>query len=285
MKHIISIIAIVVMAFSLISNTSLIYILYKDCRPLSITKKLFIYLSIVDLLAALVMETGKVYVVYAPQHTTCPFMNKLFAFGNFLTAYSIIIFGTISILRFLSIKKPLFQITNRLVYAILLVEVLLSISIGGTIGNPSVLEMDEHDLKFVQIFASSSILFIVIVVFAMNLMSYVALGKQFNRGTVVSSGINTNCNQSQPSQISATQRKQKAAKTFILITLSYWFCYLPFVVFSYLQIGGNGSIIGITVRLFTLHSLMLTNSGLNSIIYMCRMKKIGRYFKCQFRST
>jgi len=245
MKHIISIIAIVVMAFSLISNTSLIYILYKDCRPLSITKKLFIYLSIVDLLAALVMETGKVYVVYAPQHTTCPFMNKLFAFGNFLTAYSIIIFGTISILRFLSIKKPLFQITNRLVYAILLVEVLLSISIGGTIGNPSVLEMDEHDLKFVQIFASSSILFIVIVVFAMNLMSYVALGKQFNRGTVVSSGINT----------------------------------------KYSEIGENNrSAMGITIRLFTLHSLMLTNSSLNSIIYMCRMKKIGRYIKC-FCST
>jgi len=112
MKHIISIFAIIVMAFNLISNTLLIYCLcMKNSRPLSITKKLFIYLSIVDLLTALVTETGKVYIVYAPQDTTCQSIKSVQSFGNVLNSHSIIIFGTISILRFLSIKKrsPFFK--------------------------------------------------------------------------------------------------------------------------------------------------------------------------------
>jgi len=285
MKHFISITAIIVIAFSVISNILLIYCLYKDRRPLSITKKLFIYLSIVDLLTALVMETGKVYVVYAPEDTPCQFPNLVHGFGNFLNTYSIIIFGTISVLRCISIKKPLLRIKNRIVYIILLMAAVISISIGGTIGNPSVFHLvDDHILKWLRIVASSGILFVVIIVFIMNVMSYAALGKQFNGGTVVSSGSSTNPCQAQLLEIFPTQRKRRAAKTFILITFSYLFCYLPYVTFMYLGGRNKGSITERLVLLHTLHSLMLTNSGLNSIIYMLRMKEIGRYFKC-YRNT
>ena len=98
--------------FVITSNLMLIYGFYKTSRPFTITTKLFIYLSMVDiaLVSCYVMDSG---VVISGGLVTRFHFILFFAAVYAILVIDLFIFWTISFLRFLSIYKPMYRINTE----------------------------------------------------------------------------------------------------------------------------------------------------------------------------
>ena len=119
----------VTFSFVLTSNLMLIYGFYKTLsRPFKIITKLFIYLSLVDIVLTIV------YVVFNYIILLLNDENRLYYALSWALYYSsnimaLLIFWTISVLRYLSIFKPMFRVETHAVNMILL-EVLICLLVA-----------------------------------------------------------------------------------------------------------------------------------------------------------
>ena len=120
------ILPILLIVFTLITNSMLIHGLYKTNRRFTISQKLFIALSINDILS--LVTALMIQILFKIKRVSC---NDTIIFLNWNTAClltGVKLFGLISGLRFISIKWPFQRISQRLVYFMCAAILVLSYS-------------------------------------------------------------------------------------------------------------------------------------------------------------
>jgi len=111
---------VLVSTYVVISNLMLIYGLLRVSKgDLSISKKLFIYLSVVDLLSTISTLLPLVFMTY---NLPCMSIRMTYSAAATLEFLDLMVLDTICTLRYLSVKKPLLPISNEIVYKVVGVE-------------------------------------------------------------------------------------------------------------------------------------------------------------------
>ena len=274
---------IIVTALIILVNVALIYALYKTNRPLSIINKLFIYLSAIDILSviALILATITSYFTILP----CP---SIYAFNLLATAFlhiGLVTFDTISILRYLSIKRPFNQSISNLRMCLVISLELFSVAVYIFL----LLLVNSNMMKIftMGIFFTST----TIIVFV-NVQSYRIILNQIPTAGMVNSmefatksSSSTNINGCSACEVNITmfrtlRRKRSAAIILIIITVSYFFLNLPFLVYVIMEFK-----ISFDQIMFEIFSrlLCLCNTGVNALVYILRRKEIRTFLWKRFK--
>ena len=107
----------------------LLIALLKTGRPLSMAKKLFLYLSCIDLITASRSLIQLMLIWYARDYP-CYISNIANLVINRSQDFEIFIFSTISILCYLSLRKSLLHMTNCIIYRRIFLELICAIIYG-----------------------------------------------------------------------------------------------------------------------------------------------------------
>ena len=166
-----------VTGLSFILNLMLIYGFYKTSRPFSIVTKLFICLSVWDVLTALGFAINAIlmYEFDMEHQKNCLTLLIFFAFNRFQFFLGVDILLTISVLRFIALRWPFTRIRGRyVVYSITFN------TLGGTVLAYIPLGKAIQQQTFDGVFKtakyiSSLLLFLVTCTFIINLLSYAEL--------------------------------------------------------------------------------------------------------------
>ena len=258
------------MAFVTTSNLMLIYGFYKTSRPFTIITKLFIYLSLVDI----VMITSKTsYAVYLflDSNIPCLTIQITVVLMEFTYLLGIAIFATISFLRYWSIKKPLNVIETSRILIILIIQVIVCGLLAGSFLVMIYLELNPHDIIKIN-YAIPVLQFLAIsFVLSVNILSYKNLKSTKSMTELLANVENT----------PPPRRKtlSEAITCLLYITTFYILCPLPMFIFSLI---GVDIIIsynwGFYLFIFT-QILYLSNTGINSVIVIVRTKKLREFYK------
>ena len=276
--------AAVISIFVLVTNLLLIIGFYKKRRPFSVTTRLFIALSIVGMVkacqfAVTVSESTGVFT------NNCQQYFGLLAFNHFVFSLDIIIYCTISILRYFSIRDPLGgnRLCRRKLKWILLVEFLFC-ALHGVV---MFFVYQEFKAQFIERFTIGiTVFFILLLVFVLsvNLLSYKHINRP-NRMLETESKKEAVGTDDEFSKIAGAKMKKKrhSLKTLIIITSLYWICYLPFTVLMVLQ-SSPYQIHPTDQPLvyFALVSLSVVNVGFNSLVIILRTRSIRECFSVKF---
>ena len=268
----------VVTALSFVVNMMLIYGFYKTSRPFSIVTKLFICLSVWDVLTAVGFSASALMTSFAEGGQHCLVLLILFAFGQFQFFFAVDLFLTISVLRFIALRWPLRRIRSRYVYYVVIAEIIVgnicSFSPLWVVLRQGTLRNDTFQISR---YISSILIAFVVVILAINILSYRQLEKSRRRTKSTISG-SEDIDLSNPSKCESFDKKREAVKTLILITLCYLVCYLPYAIYMFfIELDGGNR----TMR-YNLKYIGVANGGLNSLIYILRTKKIRNFYKEMF---
>jgi len=294
------VVSLTVTVFVLVSNTMLVYGLYKTNKQLSLTKRLFIYLSTVDILATCIGVVSLTIIFYT-KNISCLGNVILASIANGLNLFSFEIFLNISILRYLSVIRPFSQIQTSHQRGILLLEL---------IGACSISTAYFFIMKNVTLKSSASIQFATGGVFliwigaisTINVLAYKAihhmLKKRNNRKNKKMDEISMKQHDSRQLTVVLNtspnendQRKKAAVVTLIIITVSYLVCNLPITIYAfysaiqtYRYLTDLELLIDINpIQLvLLLHYIQLLNAGLNATIYILRSKELREFYKSKF---
>ena len=286
--------SIAISIFVLLSNSMLIYGLYRTTkRPMSTTKKLFIYLSCTDLLTTLSGQTRHILSYYIKN---CIVLLLLNSASNSFFCLGITIFFTISILRYLSLRNPFNSVGNRRMNFILLVEIVFSILIGFS--NIFLINVNaERFIIFMHVFVSITYFMVVLSLLVLNLLSYITLRSNIKRGVTTTSDNNGSRNSNSQSthdetvndsgnQSMKNKRKRNAVNTLIVISIFYLLCNLPTCIFFFVATGSSFQadyIFSNFVRDYQISILLLfvsvSNNGFNAAILIVRSKDILSFYK------
>lgn len=251
-----------------ILNILLIIALMKTNKTSTVTTKLFIYLSFCDLITGLVTLPTQMIVMGLGQSTSCFLIGFQTFFGAFPPLQSMSTIFTMSLFRFISINKPLKQISNKSLYIILTGHFCISVIISLWYLRNILVQQIGHGMGYFLVAATCYIFLVIGSSVTMNIFLHFKLKKErkvsFNIGFTQS-----------------TRRQKNAIMTLIILTSILIICYLPNMI-AYSLVGH--SILTNTPnpyrRLTPITGfLMLTNSGFNSLAYILRTKKIRAYLK------
>ena len=202
--------------FILISNMMLIYGFHKTSRPFTIVTNIFIYLSMVDIVLG---STKFFYSFQSFLNIDLPCFVELLQIMVMQFSYflGICVFGTISFLRYWSIKKPLHSFDTRNILIVLAIEIVICILlVASTVFLFTILEKDPMIImrlsKSVPFTNLIAILFIVCV----NTLSYKNL-KSFKNDV---------------DNIQRRKRNSKAITCLLVITAFYVICLLPMLILT-----------------------------------------------------
>jgi len=122
LKHYSFVVGLVVTVFVFVSNTMLIYGLYKTNKKLSLIKKLFIYLSIIDIVTSCI-EVITFIVEFYSENISCTVALAIISILYGLNGISFELLFNISVLRYLSIIRPFLRIRASHQKAVLSIEI------------------------------------------------------------------------------------------------------------------------------------------------------------------
>ena len=275
-------IELIIFTVVFVLNLMLIFAFYKTSRPFSVTAKLFIYLSIIDLIGVTSFITNLLLVTFNEQ-MTCALFLSIFSFSQFVMFTGTYLFCTISVLRLISLRKPFLYIRMRYVYYALFVEILISTSSSFW----SLLYIEnQFGIRFMQtasIVVSTAQLFFVGSTLIVNVLSYTQLTERASsvkqNKYAVELGYNGPTHENTDQEQSA-RNKREAVKTLIYITVVCLVCHTPYVVVNIFAATGKWE--DMTLR-GVCSTLAVCNSGLNALIYMLRTKKIRQVYECKTR--
>lgn len=273
--------------FVFVSNTMLIYGLHKTSRNLSLTNKLFIYLSILDIVTTCFGVTCTNMTWYV-ENMPCVGTFIAVSIRNGLDFLAFLMFFNISVLRYLSIIRPFLRIGGKQRMVVMLAEILCAcvLSIVYFIGIDNLTIESVGSFQFMI----STLFFIAITVNStVNMLSYRAMRLIKNKKSIIAKPndfeTKTKCN---VSSLKSEQKKEAAVVTLIVITVCYGVSNLP--IFAYTLVTGfaathyidelgtkQNGINPLLVNLFYL--IHLTNAGLNATIYILRCGQIKTFFK------
>jgi len=275
---------VLIIAFIMISNSVLILGLYKTSVNLSLPSKILITLSCNDMLAGFSFMATGLFV-----ETSCKAIHIMASISYTLIFNGIAIFSTLSILRFISLKKPFSRIHNHHVYALLLIELLLACGIGISfyIGLGS---FDVESLPFMQFTLILMFFGSIVLVTLINLFSYRALyshtmenGSRGTGGSKETSSVGI----SESDQL-RNKRKRRAVITLLLISVSYFVLNLPlsiFYVYISLKTIEHREKMDLEPYVKALEIvnyfqyLALATTGTNSAIFIVRSNEIKSFYR------
>ena len=258
----------VIFLFILISNLVLIYGFHKTSRPFTIVTKLFIYLSIMEIIFG---STTFFYCVQSFLNIDFPCFVELALLDimQFFYFIEIFIFGTISFLRYWSIRKPLHTVGIRSILIALAIETIVCAMLAITSFLITKLNADPKTMItlycLTPVFNLIATLFIVCV----NILSYKKL-KSSKNDSVLSENLQS---------IQRRKRNSKAITCLLIITAFYVICLLPVIIVSTFIIiesfhHNSGLYLMMCAQL-----LYFSNSGINSMIIICRTKNLRMFYR------
>ena len=258
--------------FVITSNLMLIYGFYKTSRPFTITTKLFIYLSMVDivLVSCYVMNSG---IVISGGLVTRFHFILFFAAVYAILVIDLFIFWTISFLRFLSIYKPMYRINTESIYKILFLEVFISLLLAaGTVLAYYLWDSTIDELSRVNGKVVTALNYAMIVVnLSLNVSSLILLRRSTNSKSQ-QKGDSVLGNRM------VINRKKMALNTLLLITIVQFVFTLPATCLSFIGLQFLLHIGYITVLVIG-HCVLLSYLGLNSLIILYRTKSLRGFYK------
>lgn len=157
--------------FVLTSNLLLIYGFYKKSRPFTIITKLFIYLSLIDIVYIL-FTTLYTFLAFSDSLLSCWIIYLFSAIIQFTYFLGISTFATISFLRYWSIKRPLYSINAGQIFLILIVQVIVFGLLAGGITVLFFFGVNLKDMMKVNYILPISQFLAVCFVLSVNIMSY-----------------------------------------------------------------------------------------------------------------
>jgi len=167
--------SVLVSTYVVISNLMLIYGLLRVSKgDHSISKKLFIYLSVVDLLSTISTLLPLVFMTY---NLPCMSIRMTYSAAATLEFLDLMVLDTICTLRYVSLKKPLQPISNELVYKVLGVEfALFFVCLVAMIIRTALTESGEFVL-YTQTVGAVALATLVLYAVVINLLAKYELGK------------------------------------------------------------------------------------------------------------
>ena len=272
--------------FVFTSNLLLIYGFHKTSRPFNITSKLFILLSVLDMVYCSGCTLNALFCIVITEYP-CDVFHAFLSFNHFLFLFVFCVFATISMLRFLALKKPFWIVSPFRIYVVLFISFITSLAYGATYYYLYTQD-DLKKLDVTDIFGATSLSISMVFTLVINILSYVHLNRSINGKKKMENASTELDHQSSSGnhrqqdrdgispQGESDERKREAVKTLIIITLFYIICYLPMTV--YMIVSSSGLVQSQEVRMMVLFYFSLTNGGCNSLIYILRCQKIRRLF-------
>ena len=259
--------------FILTTNLMLIYGFYKTSRPFTITTKLFIYLSMVDI-AMILLRAFYTFQSILNFEMPCLVVQVLIMSMEFSYIYGLTIFATISFLRYWSIKNPLQSISvSHIVFALIVQAIFCGVLTEIIIMMPD-LKLEPRDrtklfyfLPLLQFLAVGFVMYV-------NIMSYKIL-KSMKR----KSGFSENIENTQRQKILS-----EANTCLLYITVFYILCPLPMFILSLLSMVKIHVLYGLwdtwEIYLLTFAQLLfVSNTGINSLIVVLRTKILREFYR------
>ena len=263
--------------FVAITNFALIFGLRRTNKKLTISQKLYIYLSLTDTIVGLICLPYFVMVdVLSVGSCTTQSIGMAMSVYSFGTGLGT--FLGISYLRNLAIRKPFNDIQNKTVYSILVlwnIYILLKSTFTFFTYDPRYTSYSLYCSYWIYVGLVTTIEVLLIII--LNSWSRRALtGKLSNPG-----------NESDAEQ-RKRKRNQKAVGILNMISLVYTLCTLPFSLY-YLLLGvllithqNNKQLFNFVYSLFAfIHLPIFLCSGFNALVYMLKDNDIKRYYSCK----
>ena len=285
---VLKIVVLIFSPFVIISNLMLIYGFHRTSRPLTTTTKLFILLSISDILNCLGFTLNAVMVLWLDNLYLCDGFY-FFVFLNHFAFYFVFgIFAIISWLRFAALKNTFSRTRTRKIVILVFFCFLTSSLLGAGF----VFLYMHGNLKLVFIAGTISSLLLVsfiLFVFVINILSYLQLDRTLSQTqSTVSfvvrkwkSKVEINISEDRANRKESGERKREAIKTLIIITLFYMFCNSPLAIYPLVVRGISLSYNESNLVEFLLYYLSVLNGGVNSLIYILRNHNIRRVYSCK----
>ena len=258
----------------------------KSNRNLTVSKRLFIYLSFVDIMTATVTVIQTHLYLYFNLVSfiiSTAIVHTLHFLGCF-------VFLTITILRYISLRYPLKRVSSRLIKWTMCIE----IKVGIFNGVANFLMVTQGNLQvYASIYACVIFLAVVMILLIVNSSSFRYLNKsikslnnpmsdQHNTHNNVEnhqSNVEPSSSQSFDPRLSDrnVKKKKNAIKTLYYITLSYITFTLPFLIFKSLYL--HFETLENKHKTLLLYYLVLINGGNNAAIYVLRSKELRIFYK------
>ena len=288
------------MTYVLTSNTLLVYGIFKTKgnKKLTMSKRLFIYLSIVDILTATttVIQTH-LYVFHMPYRFAIAT-----AFSHGLHFMGCLTFVTITVLRYISLRYPLKKVSSQAIIIVNLIGMLFAVFHG--IANYFITFQDDLNIQsFASIYWFVTLLIMFLALLIFNFLSLKHLKKAFMSAqtrspsslsesfkTITDVKIRENSpNDVYQNDIALSRqnikKKKHAIKTLCCITLSYIVFNLPLMLLMLTQLYFTTYINSYETKqsfrywVGLLYYLVLINTGNNAAIYVLRSKELRIFYK------
>jgi len=254
-------------------NILLILGLFKTNSKLSLSKKLFVYLSFSDLFTGLVTAPYQVSMVVLGSDASC-FQVDLQSFLNVFTpGLSMFTILSISIARYVSVAKPTFFRRNAnspWVFALMIGQAIMALAVAVWYASARDAIQLGSFLSGVTFFCFTAVGGAIVI----NVFLYLQLSKKSLENLA-------------QQQIQTQNYHKEVIKTLIIISIILSVCYLPNgIVFS---VVGYHVFMDDTNNMYNnlipwVYLPILFNAGINSIVYIWRDRKIARYIKSLFFS-
>ena len=289
--HYLFTLCLIVAAFVFLSNAMLIYGLYKTNKRLPLTKKLFIYLSIVDITTACI-EVIAIIVIFYTENISCMVGSVIVSVLYGLNCVSFELLLDVSVLRYLSITRPFLRIRNIHKKVVLVIELVCAVCMCITY------YLLLQNVATGSLTAAAGVFLIMIItVLTINILSYKAMNqmsekrKKYKKTNEIDMKSKKPCHISPIRDLSSNKsdrRKKAAIATLIIITVSYLVFSLPITAFTIIgsiksfsasnmvAMDGNPIIVE-----WILHYIQITYTGLNATIFILRSREIRRFYKCK----
>ena len=257
--------------FGVAVNLMLIYGFYKTSRPFTIITKLFIYLSLCQI----------VHLIYYALNAVFATLNMLnsrqFYIINASVLYLTVLMPAltlwaISFLRFLSIYKPMYRVRSGTIYKILTVELLVNLSLAFGIGLIYALHLTLEAIMVVNLQIGMNLSFVMTFTnFILNMSSLIILRRSTN-SKAQQKGDGVLANQM------VIKRKKMALNTLLLVTVVQLVCTLPATCLSifYTKLFSDNKFLIISI---IFQCLQVSSFGITSVIIIWRTKKSREFYK------
>ena len=265
----------VLITFILLSNTIFIYGLRKTNKTLTYVQKLFIFLSCIDILIACVPSS--MYSVYILYGSSCFFLALTMGFGSmFLLADSAVLF-TISLLRLYAIVSPLKRINYSFVTLFVIIGSLSSIAIAGEISYVYWTAVILADFEKVVHISGAGLLGLNILTILCICICFLVIKKKsrlIGNNTVLTFD-----------RIQMRQHKKSTITLLIMALVMIGLMFIQVAIFIVLQKRLRSRLTNFEQYFYTLREADVTvlcnkiNPGLNSVIYICRSKKLKTFYR------
>ena len=258
--------------FITISNAMLIHGLRKTNKVLSLTKRLFIYLSSTDLFTGFVTLPVQITSLVLSKNAPCWLVGVQAFVNAFTISLAMFTLLSISITRFVSVTRSTFYkkyARRKYVVGVLIIQAVVALAL--TAWYVIATQLSEQHLG---VFLTSVTLLCAgtigtSVVLNVRLFFYLKKHQQSNPFLKEHQRFN--------------EYHMEVTRTLLIICVLLLACYLPcgimYGVFGYYMIIGKHEAMIYHIYVPWLHMLMILNAGLNASVYMLRNKKIIKYYK------